>query len=294
MKRIMAIISIAVFWGITGIYGMEQNAAAPVSQDMAKRFFNAVVKNNVAQVREFLDLGVPVDVRDCDGQTALTRIVFIHADPYPFYDMAKVLIEHGANVHEKNCFGLPIIFNVIYWHPLDLVKLFMKHGADSNAIECSAHHESDGTTALMAAVFRKSPEFSRCLIESGAAVNARDWDGQTALWRASDAGYKETAQFLVEHGADVFARAFNGMMPIDVVRFGLMSPRARVYPWVRISLQETFDYLAPFEERRCILVALLVCDELGCAKDKDFPPELMAKGWPFAEIMESVVRGDGQ
>lgn len=68
-----------------------------------------------------------------------------------------------------------------------------------------------GETALMMAALRGSPEWSRRLIERGAAVDRPGW---TALHYAASGPSVPTLQLLIERGAKLDASSPNGTTPL--------------------------------------------------------------------------------
>ena len=54
----------------------------------------------------------------------------------------------------------------------------------------------------------------RCLLKSGANINATSWDGYSALIKASKEGNIDLTKFLIENGADVNARTNQGFNPL--------------------------------------------------------------------------------
>jgi hypothetical protein len=63
-----------------------------------KRFLNAVFKNNIPVVKEFIELGYNgINKKDRNGQTPL-MIAVIEAHP----EVVKLLLEHGADINETD------------------------------------------------------------------------------------------------------------------------------------------------------------------------------------------------
>ena len=64
-------------------------------------------------------------------------------------------------------------------HTPDLVRLLLKHGADTNK------SDQEGYTALMKAAYQQDVAIPRMLLDHGADVNARNHVGETAFFRAA-------------------------------------------------------------------------------------------------------------
>jgi len=113
-------------------------------------------------------------------------------------DIAKLFIEHGADVNKKDD-ALSPLFLSITLDKLEITKLLIEHGADVNT------KDRIGRTTIYAAISSKKPiEILNFLIEYGADVNAKTENNMTALLKAiiSQAPV-EVIKLLIEHGADV-------------------------------------------------------------------------------------------
>lgn len=78
------------------------------------------------------------------------------------FEIAKWLIERGADVNAANTYGTPLFKHARVGN-YDICKLFIDHGAD---------------------------------------VNVENYAGETALFDAADGGYYDVVKLLLEHGAD--------------------------------------------------------------------------------------------
>jgi uncharacterized protein len=67
-------------------------------------------------------------------------------------------------------------------------------------------HAQGGTPALIAAAERGDASALRRLLDSGAAINARDARGRNAVLAATQGGHEAAARLLIERGADVNAQ----------------------------------------------------------------------------------------
>lgn len=153
---------------------------------MSRDIFSAISNNDIEQVRRLVERGVGASrsakrsrysaVLESAGVHQRTPL--IDACACSCYDIAKYLVDAGANVN----------------------------AADSH-----------GTTALMLAAYN-SLEMVAYLVEHGANVNARTKTGQTALLDAAVEGQAAIVQYLLAHGADINARNSLGMDIVQAMR----------------------------------------------------------------------------
>ena len=86
-------------------------------------------------------------------------------------ELAKWLIERGANVNAANTYGTPLFYHAGYRNPnLDICKLLIDNGADVNA----AYFE--GKTALFEAAGMGNVDVVKLLLEYGADPYHRTWE----------------------------------------------------------------------------------------------------------------------
>lgn len=135
--------------------------------------FIAVETGDVRRVKEWLEKGNP-DTRDkCD------RTLLHYAAYRGRFNVARLLIDHGADVNAKDDNGRTPLHYATFMGYFDIVKLLIDHGAD---------------------------------------VNAVDRYGVTPLHFAARKGYLGIAKLLIEHGADCNAMNVYGRTPIDVAK----------------------------------------------------------------------------
>jgi ankyrin repeat protein len=112
-------------------------------------------------------------------------------------EVAKFLIEKGANINALNGDGDTPLIRTSGKGNLAIVKLLIEKGANVN-YEGSFHH-----TALGAAIENDRSEVAKFLIEKGANINALNNSGDTPLIQAASKGNLPLVQLLIEKGADV-------------------------------------------------------------------------------------------
>jgi len=128
----------------------------------------AANRAELGALRQLLRSGAAVDAKNED---ALTALFFTDSR-----DIAKELIEHGADVNATSRFNItPLMVAVSYDPPI--VRLLIANGANVNA------KDVNGVTALMLAALHGRANNVKILIEAGAHVNTKDNKGGTALSR---------------------------------------------------------------------------------------------------------------
>src|SRR6267142_5548772 len=163
-------------------------------------------QGHLAVARVLVEHGANVTARDDGGATPLHQ-----ASRYGGMDLVRFLIKHGANVTTRNKYGgTPLHWASARGH-LDVVRFLIEHGADAMA------RSTHGRTPLHGVSENGNLDLVQFLVEHGADATARENHGETPLHLASYKGYLDLAQFLVEHGADARARRNNGETPLHSV-----------------------------------------------------------------------------
>ncbi|MDD2715943.1 MAG: ankyrin repeat domain-containing protein [Candidatus Wallbacteria bacterium] len=124
------------------------------------------------------------------------------------FDIAKMLIENGADVNLKDAKTQTPLMNAAYDQYSEIVALLIKKGADVNAVN------NEGETALMFAAVVDNPDIVELLLNSGASIEVVSKNEETAFHCSlikgnnmyKKAGERKTAKILIEKGADVNAK----------------------------------------------------------------------------------------
>ena len=98
--------------------------------------------------------------------------ITINTDHSQRFEVAKILLAAKAEVNPKGRFFVSPLMHAL--KDFEMVKLLIDHGADVN------QKNFRGATALMAAAGAGTPALVKYLIEKGADVHARDEEGHTA------------------------------------------------------------------------------------------------------------------
>lgn len=172
--------------------------ASPASPIFNKQMLlEAARVGDIAEVIRVLDARPDlVDQTDERGRTPLHWAVWEgHAD------VARALVDAGADVNAKADLGLTPLWNAARGGGGDLVELLLAHGA-----EPSTRTTGDGLgwTPLHIAAGEGRTAAVRALVRAGADVNATgSEDGFTPLQLAVGRGHREVVELLVASGADV-------------------------------------------------------------------------------------------
>jgi len=108
--------------------------------------------------------------------------------------IARVLIEHGAEINVRYAYFTPLIHAAERGHA-EIVKMLLDRGADVRAID------HNGMSALMQAIDKGYPEIAKMLIERGSDVNIRASDGYRPLALARSKHQEGVVQALQAAGA---------------------------------------------------------------------------------------------
>ena len=86
---------------------------------------------------------------------------------------------------------------------VELAKVVIDNGANID------DKDRNGNTALHYCVYYKNYELMKYLVDNGANVNIQDNNGNTPLMLALKHGYKNFSDFLIDNGADKNIKNFN-------------------------------------------------------------------------------------
>jgi hypothetical protein len=109
------------------------------------------------------------------------------------YSIAKLLLEHEADVEAKGNDGWTPLHLALYHGHADVVKLLLEHKANVEV------KDIDGWTPLHLASYHGHAYVAKLLLEHEANVEAKDTYRRTPLHRASYDGHADVVKLLLEH-----------------------------------------------------------------------------------------------
>jgi ankyrin repeat protein len=158
-------------------------------------------------------IGIDLDLESKYSDTTLISAVLKRHT-----DLAKNLIENGADLNQKDNNGVTALMRVAqygydyqddyvyfgydnweqdYNNMKDIARILIEKGADLNL------KDNDGFNALMWAVQNDNYDIAKILIENGADLNLKDKGGLTAFMWAARLGDENIGKMLIEKGADL-------------------------------------------------------------------------------------------
>lgn len=159
--------------------------------------------HQVSTLRELIEAGVNVNVKDSDGTTPLiaaAQAYRLDMVSFGYAPLRKAVLD-GSSLRPERMEQRKTV--------QETLQLLMKAGADLNAVT------EDGWTALSLSAKNNYIDSLRALVERGADVNLNNQAGRTALMAAVVAGSVESVEALIEAGADVNSKDARGLTAMD-------------------------------------------------------------------------------
>lgn len=173
---------------------------------------DAAGQGDVARVRQLLDAGTEVDIRDSMGRSPLHW-----AAEQDHREVAALLVERGAQLDAQDREGDTPLLLALERDHTEVARLLLKAGADVSI------QNSYGRRPLHQAVHDGRLGLVKLLIEHGADVTAANEDGRTPLHQVTDKCWGpggETAGLLLKAGADINAQDNSHRTPLDLAAPG--------------------------------------------------------------------------
>ncbi|KAH8979562.1 ankyrin repeat-containing domain protein [Lactarius akahatsu] len=183
-----ASLGVKLQYSLPEIETVEPQLSCGNSPDESTSLHSAIANGRTDMVQRLLDHGAEVDERDQFLQTPLDV-----ASMEGKLDHARTLIKYGADVNSRDTIGWTPLHTATRYGHVDIARLLLDNGADVNAIQ------RDCATPLHIASCNVYPEIVQLLLDRGANVQLRNAYGRTPSQEASK-GAKRVAQLFSEYG----------------------------------------------------------------------------------------------
>ncbi|KAI0000135.1 hypothetical protein BJV74DRAFT_821797 [Russula compacta] len=167
----------------------------------------ASYRGHLDVARVLIDHGADVNTTNEDKRSPL-HVAFYGGQ----LKVMELLLQKGADVDVRDSFGNTLLHRASFDGRLEVVSLLLNHNANSNA------KNQNGWRPLHRAALREQVEVARLLLRKEAEVNTQTLDGNTPLHIASIVGTVKVAELLLLHGADVHARGEHDWTPIHTAK----------------------------------------------------------------------------
>lgn len=183
----------------------ETKTVSKYSQaQLNENFLKSLRNKKLQEARLWLNEGADINYADeIDGFTALHFVVY-SGD----IKSGEWLLAQKPNLAIKNKQGMSAFHLAIREGNLDLVKVFLKYGADPMDKETKS-----GWAALDFAAFWGHLEIAGLLLAQTISINDQDIDGNTALQKAVLKSELKMIKYLLEKGADPNLKNLAGQTP---------------------------------------------------------------------------------
>ncbi|MBO7244288.1 MAG: ankyrin repeat domain-containing protein [Alphaproteobacteria bacterium] len=162
--------------------------------------FDAIKSRKVSLVRQLIEQGADIHLKDRFGQTPL-----FYAIERGQLKMVQLLVEQGADVNELNGAGnSPLMTAVIYERP-KILSYLLEQGADIDL------KGLNGNTALMVALDEGDNLMLRQLIKAKASIEVENDDHETPLIMALFTANQQALRLLIKQGADIWKENSEGV-----------------------------------------------------------------------------------
>jgi ankyrin repeat protein len=171
------------------------STSTPLPPNPKREFGDAAQNGDVEKLNELIASGVDVDSLFYPDHTPLMFAVY-----YGHYEVAKLLIDEGANVNAAHSNDHTVLYHALEASQLhaELIQLLVDAGVnmDYTPLKWAIQYQYSNSEVQ---------EIMAILIEAGADVNERDQTGLTALIDAACRGSNQLVDILLRSGADINA-----------------------------------------------------------------------------------------
>jgi ankyrin repeat protein len=196
-----------------------------VSKDVDELLFNAVESNDIESAKYALEHSANINGNfNYFGKAT----PLLQAIKYGYYEIAKLLVEYGADINEADEFGTTPLFVAIENRNIEFAKYLLEKGAKTYYMG-----ENFKCCALQYAISMTDMNFIKTLLLSTPINNLWGSDESSLLVLAIREGNKELVELLCEEGEDVNHYDGNFITPlmeaIEVLKINGSMGRTSVY-----------------------------------------------------------------
>ncbi|MBI3849896.1 MAG: ankyrin repeat domain-containing protein [Verrucomicrobia bacterium] len=128
-------------------------------------------------------------------------------------EIVSLLLMHKANPNLLDAQGNTALWNAINSRKVDVIRLLLANGANPDQLR------ADGYAPLVIAIGNlQDKAIVAALLDAKADPNAKDKSGMTPLHHAVQIGRKEFVELLLARGADPNIRNNQGQTPLDILK----------------------------------------------------------------------------
>lgn len=171
--------------------------------DSLTELHEAVVKNSEFDLRSAMDSGVPIDLVDHYGRTAL-----YYASKQGCTNLVDILLENHAHHDITDCNQTSPLWIASQQGHAEIVLALLKHGADPD------QQANDQTTALYQASYEGHLMCVYYLVRFHASVQLSKNSGASPVFVAARNGHYRIVKHLLKHGADPSQAQADGRSPL--------------------------------------------------------------------------------
>ena len=160
-----------------------------IDPELVKSFTFAAWTGDVSKIGDMMESGMPVDILDEYGNTAL-----MNAARNNRTDVVRYLLANGANVNKQDRSGNTALHKASNNNHTDVVRCLLANGANVDK------QNRSGWTALHEASLYNKTDLIIVLLQHGASRDIKDKYGRTPIDYARGKNHKEAVDLLEQYG----------------------------------------------------------------------------------------------
>ncbi|MEH7613320.1 M48 family metallopeptidase [Gottfriedia acidiceleris] len=197
-KRVygIAVIVFGLSFGVIVGAGLLVEKAIPLAQSFVDGYLSAetpltqaVLDNDIEQVKELIDEGEDVNELNRDHESPLLKASYTDGEPLNL-EMLKLLLDNGANPTIGDADDWTILHAAAYLGDKEAIDLLLKYGADIN------QPDNVGETPIFDTIYEVDDlKTFQYLIKKGADLSIKNVDGMTLKEVAKENGAKKILEW---------------------------------------------------------------------------------------------------